>query len=152
MTLRWSLAALHLLALGVGLGAVWARGRALRGPLDREGAARVLAADAWWGVAALVWIATGLWRLLAGTEKATAYYVGNHLFWGKMALLALILVLELRPMLVFIGWRRRLARGTMPDPAGAGALARISVAQAVLVVLMVVAATGMARGYGSGPR
>ncbi len=29
MTIRWLLAALHLLALGIGLGAIWARGRAL---------------------------------------------------------------------------------------------------------------------------
>ena len=34
MTVRWLLAAVHLLALGVGLGAVWARGRALAGELD----------------------------------------------------------------------------------------------------------------------
>ena len=33
MTIRWILAALHLLALGIGLGAVWSRGRLLRQPL-----------------------------------------------------------------------------------------------------------------------
>ena len=31
MTLRWLLAAVHLLALGIGLGAVWARARSLAG-------------------------------------------------------------------------------------------------------------------------
>ena len=30
MTIRWLLAAFHLLALGIGLESVWARGRALR--------------------------------------------------------------------------------------------------------------------------
>jgi len=53
MTIRWRLASLHLPALGVGLGAVWARGRALRGTLDPPGLSRLVAADAAWGIAAL---------------------------------------------------------------------------------------------------
>src|SRR3989449_11375442 len=59
MTTRWLLAALHLLALGVGLGAVWARGRALRDARDASGLRRAFYADTWWGVAALLWIGTG---------------------------------------------------------------------------------------------
>lgn len=35
MWLRWILASLHLLALGMGLAAVWVRGRTLRGQLDK---------------------------------------------------------------------------------------------------------------------
>jgi hypothetical protein len=50
--LRWLLAAAHLLALGIGLGAVWARSRALRGSLDPAGLRRVLGADAWWSAGA----------------------------------------------------------------------------------------------------
>jgi len=34
MTIRWLLAAVHLLAVGEALGAVWARGRALAAELD----------------------------------------------------------------------------------------------------------------------
>jgi hypothetical protein len=45
MILRWLFAALHLLALGVGLGTVWARERALRGELDQAGLLRVFSAD-----------------------------------------------------------------------------------------------------------
>jgi len=45
MTIRWLLAALHLLALGIGLGAVWARGRALQADLDVSGLRRVVYAD-----------------------------------------------------------------------------------------------------------
>lgn len=33
MTIRWLLAALHLLGLGIGLGAVWTRRQELLGPL-----------------------------------------------------------------------------------------------------------------------
>jgi putative membrane protein len=150
MTVRWLVAALHLLALGIGLGAVWARGRALRGPLDATGLRRAFYADTWWGIAAGIWIATGVARAFAGLEKGTAYYLHNHVFWAKMALLGLILVLEVRPMLILIRWRGSAARGEHPDTSVAPRLATISYLQAVLVVLMVLAATAMARGYGAG--
>lgn len=147
--LRWTLASLHLLALGIGLGAVWARGRALNGPLDRAGLRRVFTADTWWGVAAALWLVTGLWRLLAGTEKATGYYLHNHLFWTKMMLFVLILLLELAPMLGLIAWRRQLARGVEPDTRRARLYRRLSVSESIIVILMLVIAAGMARGYGA---
>jgi putative membrane protein len=149
--MRWILAALHLMALGIGLGAVWARGRACRGPLDTPGLRRVLYADSWWGIAAILWIGTGLARAFGGFEKGSAYYLHNHLFWAKMGLLGAILFLELSPMITLIRWRTQLARGQQPDTAAAPRLARISVLQAVIVILMVLAATGMARGYGVAP-
>lgn len=148
MAIRWLFAALHLLALGVGLGAVWARGRALAGELDARGIARALYADNWWGAAAIVWIATGLTRAFAGLEKGTTYYLHNHFFWTKMALLGVVLALEVRPMLALIRWRIALGRGGQPDLRGARQLATISFIEAGLVVLMVLAATAMARGYG----
>lgn len=147
--LRWIVAAVHLLALGLGLGAVWARRRALQSELDAAGLRRVFYADSWWGAAAAVWIATGLLRAFAGLEKGSAYYLHNHLFWAKMGLLALILLLEIGPMVTLIRWRRAVARGEPVDTHLASRLARISFLQAALVMLMVLAATGMARGYGA---
>lgn len=150
--LRLALAALHLLALGVGLGAVWARARALGAhPLDVAAVRRALAADTWWGIAALLWIGTGLWRLLAGTEKATGYYLHNHAFFAKMGCLLLILGLEVWPMVTLIRWRVALGRAGgdwPPDARGAARIRGISYAEAALVVAMVVAAVMMARGYG----
>ena len=148
MTVRWLLAALHLLALGVGLGAVWARGRALRGALDASGLRRVFYADAWWGVAAFLWIGTGVLRAFGGFEKGSFYYLHNHFFWTKMGLLTAILILELGPMITLMRWRRQVARGEVPDTRAASRFARISFVQATLVVLMVLAATAMARGFG----
>ena len=148
MTIRWLLAAFHLLGLGVGLGAVWARGRAFQAQLDVLGLRRVFYADAWWGIAAIVWIGTGLVRAFGGFEKGSFYYLHNHVFWAKMGLLAAILVLELGPMIALIRWCVAVARGSVPDTRAATRFARISFVQAVLVVLMVLAATAMARGYG----
>lgn len=149
MMLRWLLAATHLLALGIGLGSVWARARLLGGAtLEGVTLRRALAADAWWAAAALLWFASGLWRLFAGTEKATAYYLANHVFWTKMAVLAGILALEVRPIVTLTAWRRILARGEMPDLRAARGIARTSYVQAALVILLVLAATAMARGLG----
>ncbi|MFL5402165.1 MAG: DUF2214 family protein [Gemmatimonadales bacterium] len=148
MLTRWLAASLHLLALGIGLGAVWARGRALRSPLAPDDIRRVFRADTFWGIAALLWISTGLWRLLAGLEKGTGYYLQNHVFLAKMTLLVVILLLEIGPMVTLIRWRRTVARGEAPDTSGASRMAAISLVQTGLVVLMVFAATAMARGIG----
>jgi putative membrane protein len=148
MLLRWIVAALHLLALGIGLGAVWARRQALRGVLDAAGLQRVFYADSLWGIAAVVWIVTGLARAFAGLEKGSAYYLHNHVFWVKMTLLGLVLLLEIWPMASFIRWRMRHARGGEIDTRRAGLFAGISAVQAVLIVAMVLAATAMARGLG----
>jgi putative membrane protein len=146
----WLLAAVHLMALGIGLGAIWARARALRGSLDPLGFRRVFYADSWWGIAAVLWMVTGLVRAFGGLEKGSAYYLHNHIFWGKMALLGLIVLLEAAPMLALIRWRIYVRRGQAIDTRLAGRFARISYLQAGLILLMVLAATGMARGYGAG--
>src|SRR2546430_3335139 len=126
MTIRWLLAAVHLLALGVGLGAVWARGRALQAPLDVPALRRVFYADTWWGIAALLWIGTGLVRAFGGYEKGAFYYLHNHFFWAKMGLLAAILLLELGPMIALIRWRVAVAPRAVPRNRGPGPLSPIS--------------------------
>jgi putative membrane protein len=148
MILRWLLATLHLLALGIGLGAVWSRGRALRSELDGRELRRVFRADALWGAAAALWVGTGVWRLLADLEKPTTYYMQNHVFLTKMGLLLVILVLEVWPMVTLMRWRRSFAGGEPVDTRAGPRLARISFVQAWVVVLMVLAATAMARGIG----
>lgn len=149
MIARWLLAATHLLALGIGLGAVWSRARSLGArELDLATVKRGLTADAWWGMAALLWVGTGLGRLLAGTEKPTAYYFHNHAFWGKMGLFLAILALEAYPIATLARWRAAVRRGELPALGAAHGIARVSYIQAILVMLMVLAATAMARGLG----
>ena len=140
--------ALHLLALAIGLPSVFLRGRALEGPLDRDGMKRLLAADNVWGIAALLWIATGLVRAFGGLEKGTAFYLNSILFWVKMALFFAILLLEIRPMLTFIRWRRDLGRGRTPDTSTARQLYALNHAEMAIVVVMVFVAAFMARGFG----
>jgi putative membrane protein len=148
---RWILATLHLLALGIGLGAIWWRARALRSGLDEEDLKRVFFADNLWGIAALLWIVTGLLRAFAGFEKGSDYYLSSTAFWIKMGLLGVILLLEIWPASTFVRWRIQRGRGQVIDidQSPTGLFATISVIQALLVVLMIFAATAMARGFGS---
>jgi putative membrane protein len=148
MTLRWLIASLHLLGLALSFASVWARGRALAGRVDADALRRALAADSVWGISAIVSIGTGLYRAFGGIEKGTTYYVQNHWFLAKMGLLALILALEVWPMITLIRWRVAGARGQPVDLTGAPRIALISVIQALLLIGMVFAATAMARGLG----
>jgi putative membrane protein len=160
--LRLTLAWLHLIALGIGLWAVLARGQALRQAVRElpgtDALRRAFAADAHWGIAALLWLATGLWRYLGSTEKATAYYNSNHVFLTKMGLFVTILALEIWPMITLIRWRAALGRaGSVQtgeaaprlDVAAARKMATISYIEGAIVVVMVFTAVAMARGYGS---
>lgn len=139
---------LHLLALAIGLPAVFLRGRALKGRLDADGLRRLLAADNVWGVAAVLWIVTGLLRAFGGLEKGTEFYLRSPLFWTKMALFLLVLLLEIRPMITFIRWRIRLGRGLRVDTSVAPRLYTLNHIELALVVVMVFVASLMARGVG----
>lgn len=148
MLLTIILAALHLLALGIGLGAIWSRARVLRGELTGADIERVFLFDSLWGGAALLWISTGLVRALTTIEKGPAYYFQNQAFLVKMGLLVLVLLLEILPMVSLIRWRIRLRSGKPLDMGSARLLAGISNIQLLLVVAMVFAAVTMARGVG----
>jgi uncharacterized membrane protein len=94
---------------------------ALREPATAASLRRAFRADAMWGIAALLWLSTGLWRLLAGTEKPLGYYMQNHVFFGKMGLFLVILALEIMPAVTLARWRRALARGDAPETIAAPA-------------------------------
>src|SRR5688500_4860091 len=129
MNWSWLLASLHLLALGLGSAGIVDRAVALGGTLDAARIRRVLAADSLWGLAALLWISTGLLRAFAGFEKGSAYYLGSTAFRLKMGLLAIILLLELWPMVSLVRWRISLGKGRPPDLRHARTFARISTLQ-----------------------
>ena len=139
------LSAIHLLTLALGLGAVVWRGRALASPLDDRGWGNVLAADTAWGIAAGLWIASGVARLFFG-GKEPVFYTHNGFFWIKMALFAAVFLLELAPMIAFIRVRAARRRGQPPPPLPLARFQRINAIEVALVITIVVMATFMARG------
>jgi putative membrane protein len=125
----WSsaiVASLHYLALAIGLPSVLLRGRALKGPLDDAGFRRLFAADTMWGVAAALWVVTGLLRAFGGLEKGSAFYLQSRPFYLKMALFLAIVALEIGPMLTFIAWRAARRRGERVDTSRARALFQVN--------------------------
>jgi putative membrane protein len=143
-----TVSAFHLLALAIGLPGVFLRGRALKGRLDHDGLRRLFAADAVWGVAAGLWLVTGLLRAFAGLEKGTAFYLGSWLFLVKMGLFLAIVALEVRPMVTLMRWRAAVRGGGTPDTSAAHVLFRLNHIELALVVVMVFVASFMARGLG----
>jgi len=144
------LSALHVLALGVGLGSVFMRGRylrALRGGPDPQALHRLFTADTLWGVAAALWLLTGLARAFGRVEKAPEFYLRNGFFWIKMTLFVSVVALEMWPMATFIGWRRARREGRpLPGFDGLRTLVVINDLETALVVVIPFAAAAMARG------
>jgi len=148
MLFKWFLATLHLLAYGVALGAVLSRGRSLR-RLNRSSPGKlrdVFVADNFWGIAAAVLLVTGALRAFAGFEKGTFYYLHQPLFHLKMAAFIAILLLEIAPMVALIKWRNTMKSGVKVDTSRALLYSRISHIEVVLIIVILVAASGMARG------
>jgi putative membrane protein len=145
------LSTLHLLALAIGLPGVFLRGKALRAlQKDPTAVERVLTADNLWGVAALLWLATGLTRAFAGFEKGSGFYLNSGAFLVKMGLFGAVLLLELWPMATFIRWRIRKAKGLALDTSRALPLSRVNDAELLLTLAMPLVASMMARGIGFG--
>jgi putative membrane protein len=146
MDLRYIIATIHVLTFGLGFYSCWARARALKNLKDNSGIKEVLFADNMWGLAAALWIGTGLWRAFGGIEKGSDYYLHNTAFLIKMGLFLLVFSLEIKPMITFIKWRIALGKGQQVDLTVAPALARISYLELALLIPIVAMATAMARG------
>ncbi len=146
MTTKYLFAVFHLLGLAIGLAAVYARWRALRRTSTQADVGNVLHADSWYGLAALIWIGTGLMRAFGGLEKGTDHYLHDHWFIGKMTLFLLVLALEIKPMATFMGWRASRQKGKEVDLKGTRLLATLTIWQLPLLLLMVFMAAAMARG------
>ena len=146
MDLKYTIATIHILTFGLGFYSCWARASALSKVKDETGVKEVLSADNVWGIAAALWLLTGIWRAFGGLEKGSGYYLGNTAFIIKISLFALVFVLELKPMITFIRWRALLRKKQPIDLSVAPSLARISYIELILLIPIVAMATAMARG------
>jgi len=145
---RLALAAIHLLALALGVFALTARARALAAAKQNDDLKPVFFWDGAYGVVALVWLGSGLWRAFGGLEKGTDYYLSNHVFWTKMLLLAALLVVEGVLAVTFVRFRLRAKKNEPVSLANKARLVRFHHVELWLVLGMVVMASLMARGVG----
>lgn len=142
----------HFLALGLGFYGVTERWKSLRRLAAEPTNARLLKdvylADAHWGVAALLWIGTGLARSFGGIEKAPAFYTRNGFFHLKLTLFVVVFLIEIAPMVGLIRWRMAGKKDPafVPDPGSARSWARASFVELLLLLAILLVAPFMARG------
>lgn len=146
MLLSYIIASLHLIAFAVGMAACWLRAERLRDLPVAGNFKAVFVADNFYGVFALMSVATGLWRAFGTLEKGSEYYLSSPVFHLKMGLYLLVFGLEIWPMVTLIRWRIQLKRGDDPDIGQARRLALLSHIEVFLMLAMAVTAAAMARG------
>jgi putative membrane protein len=138
----------HLAAFGI-VAAQAIEVTMLRGTLDATRLERLAKVDRLHLVALVLVAAAGAARVVVG-PKGAAFYVGNPVFWIKVAAFAAIAALAVAPARRYLGWRDAARRDAAFVPAADDAAAtRRQVFRAAHVVLVVlVAAPLMARGVG----
>ncbi|MDX2052948.1 MAG: DUF2214 family protein [Polyangiaceae bacterium] len=142
-------AILHLLSLVLGVACLLLRRGALARAREARDLAPVLYWDNWYGLVALVWLGSGLYRAFGGIEKGTDYYLHNHVFWLKLLVLLVLLAVEGVLMVTFIRWRIALAKGRPIDLTRRPRLVTLHHVEFWVIVVVVIAASTMARGIGS---
>src|SRR6187551_2406244 len=143
MNLSYIIATLHILTFGIGFYGIWPRANALKKLKDVSGLNDVFKADSFWGIAALLWIITGLWRAFGGLEKGSDYYLHSNTFIAKMGLFLVVFIIEIKPMVTLIRWRIKRRKNETIDFSYARQLAFLSHIELGLIAIIVCLATAM---------
>ena len=116
--------------------------------LGAEALMRLRWLDRAYGAAAVAILITGLLRFFF-FAKGPAFYVGNPVFWAKMALFLVVALLSVPPTLHFIKLHRSSSgRDAVVDAASYRWIRGFINAELAVVALIPLAATLMARGIG----
>lgn len=141
---------LHLLAAGIGAGLLlteyWLCGRMP----DRTQARLLGTVDLGYQLALIASLATGLARALY-YGQAAGYYLGNRLFWLKIAIFLLVVLVAIAPTLQYIRWNREARTAPTFAPLTRDlerVRASISLGLGLWLVLPLIGIL-VARGYGN---
>lgn len=105
--------------------------------------------DAIYGGAAMLLILAGFGRVFLGL-KGWEFYIGNPVFWAKIAAFVALGLLSIRPTMRILAWRRQAKADPSfaPPAAELAATRRMVHAETAALVLVVVFASMIARGIG----
>ncbi len=95
-----------------------------------------------------VWVRARLLGSTAPDAASVRRALSADVWWAVAAALWFASGLEVRPIIVLGAWRREIGAGRSPDLRAAAGIARTSYVQVALMILMVLAATAIARGLG----
>jgi putative membrane protein len=101
--------------------------------------------DLWYGISSLVLLVVGILRVVYG-GKAYTYYMGNGLFWVKMALILVVGILSIYPTIRYIRWGSIADDGLVVPDAEFVRIRRLLRLQLIGLLLVVIVAPAMARG------
>lgn len=138
------LAALHhILVFGLIAMLVSERGLLAANPINVR---RLAGLDAGYGLTALLVIAVGVCRILFG-PRGWDFYQSNPWFWVKVGAFAAVGLASIPPTLRFLKWRKamRADAGFQPPADEVASARRLTGVQAMLIVLVLLAAAAMAR-------
>jgi putative membrane protein len=139
---------IHFLSIFAAVGFLGAEIATYRPEMSTAVMQRLRRLDAGYGLAATAIIVTGLLRVFF-FGKGADYYAHNHIFWTKMALVVVVILLSIPPTIHFL----RIARQSAGDIVRVEARLfsrnrRFLLAEAGLFLLIPLMATLMARGIG----
>ena len=139
---------LHLLAIGVGAGMLLTEYWLCRRMPDRIQVRLLGQVDMGYQLALIGSLATGLARALYYGQDV-AYYLANRLFWLKIAILFMIVVVAIAPTLQYIRWNREARSAPTFTPLERDVeRARASIALGLgLWLILPLIAILVARGY-----
>lgn len=145
------LAYAHFISIILVVATVIAEAVLCRPGLTAQWAQRLGRIDILYLVAAILVLTSGLSRLFFGA-RGSAFYVNNPVFWVKMGLFLAAGLISIIPTLRFIRWTKALRANTVTAISNSelAGTARIIYLELVLLALIPLMATLMARGIGYG--
>jgi putative membrane protein len=147
MTATITAAYLHHLAAFLVVATLMVELVLLKGELTPTAARSVLRMDMVYGIAATVLLVVGFARVFY-TEKGSAYYFDSGSFLAKLVLFIVVGALSIYPTIQFMGWRKALREGRLPDfAAGTRRKVRMLIhIELTLIFVIILMAIMMARG------
>ena len=144
----WLAIAHHLAVFGL-VGVLAAEWGLVRGGMSAADIRRLARIDSAYGAVAAAVIIAGVSRIIWG-DKPAEFYLESTTFWLKMAAIAAVALLSIKPTIRYAGWRRAVDEdpSALPsDDAVSWARGMINLQLAVFVLIPTFAAL-MARGIG----
>ena len=120
-----------------------------RGELSAAAIKRLAGLDRHYGILAMLVIIVGVGRVFYGM-KGWEFYVYNWVFWAKMVSFLAVGLLSIIPTMRFLSWNRQAsANANFTVPAAELSSVRFYLrAEMAGIVLILIFAAAMARGYG----
>ena len=146
-----SVAYMHYLSFMLCFGALIFERISLKPNPNRNEAISMVVADVIYGIAGVVLLVTGIYRVIK-FGQGSEFYTQNPIFWTKIGVFAFVGSLSLYPTVTYVLWAIPLSKGTLPKVTE-NLVARIRLIINVELVgfaSIPFLATLMARGVGIG--